>query len=85
MVQKRYLSLGDEQHVLALLQRGYSFIEPGGPILDHDLSGNPDASSFFTEAIPRTEVNTEAEFMLLSQFLKSAPSMVYQVDSSYLQ
>jgi hypothetical protein len=86
MTQKNYFPLDNEHNVLALLRKGYSFIEIGTKIV-YKKTGTKDCyeeeEMVFTEAIPLMEPVADKEYVMLSQFLMSAPAMQYHVESSY--
>ena len=82
MRQKNYVPLDNEHNVLALLQQGYAFIEVGSQIICTQQPIQAEGTAIY-EAIPHTELLTDKDYILLSQFLKGAPNMNYGVDSSY--
>lgn len=83
MTQKSYFPLDNEHNVLALLRKGYSFIEVGNKVVYKKTDTEDSIEAEFMEAIPLTEPIADREYVMLSQFLMSAPPMRYQVESSY--
>lgn len=82
MTPKSYFPLDNEYNVLALLQKGYSFIQVGNTI-SSKAEGSFAQELIFTEAIPQMEQQADQEYVMLSQFLKGAPQTCLQVDSRY--
>ncbi len=85
MNQKSYFPLDNEANVLALLQKGYSFIKVGGTVIarpnEQDLNHNGPAA--LTEGIPSKAPADDSEHVILSKFLQGAPPAELHVDSRY--
>jgi hypothetical protein len=71
---QNFLPLDNEYNVLALLQQGYSFIEP---------ATTHETEQCFIVGIPHTERPEDREYQLLSQFLVKQPSVTFRVDKRY--
>lgn len=76
-MEQNFLPLDNTHNVLALLQKGYTFIEAGAC---------DEASPAFIIGIPHAAALPEdREAQLLSEFLVSYPQVTYRVDKQYFE
>jgi hypothetical protein len=75
-MENNFLLLDNTQNVLALLQKGYTFIEVG--------SSSEECSSFII-GIPHMAPPKDKEAQLLSQFLVTSPQVAYGVEKRYFE
>jgi hypothetical protein len=76
IMENNFLLLDNTRNVLALLQKGYTFIEVG--------ASSEECSSFMI-GIPHTSPPKDKETQLLSQFLITTPQVAYGVDKRYFE
>ena len=76
VMETNFLLLDNTRNVLALLQKGYTFIETGIGV---------EESASFIMGIPHTAQPVDKEAQLLSQFLISTPPIAYGVDKRYFE